>query len=85
MVGVFVEKIFSEMFRRNRYRRKIKLMLKVLSKINPSSPQSIFKLILGSNFTKTIDVGVVIDLCRGSENKYGNLPEVDILTKLLVK
>ena len=60
-------------------------MLKVLSKFNQSSAQSLYKLILGSNVTTIIVFDEVMDLHRGTETKYGNLLQIDILTKLLVK
>jgi hypothetical protein len=63
----------------------IKSMLKVLSKINQSSRQSIYKLIQGSNVTTIIEVGEFMDLHSRTETKYNKLLQIDIHTKLLIK
>ena len=60
-------------------------MLKIVGKINQSSPQSIHELIQGSNVATIIFVGKVIDLYRGTETRYSKLLQSEILTKLFVK
>ena len=52
-----MKKYFLKSFRINRHLRKIKSILNVLTKINQSPQQSIYKLLQRSNVTTIIDVG----------------------------
>ena len=60
-------------------------MLKIPGKINQSSPRFIHELIQESNVATIIFFGVVMDLYRGTETRYGKLLQSEILTKLFVK